>query len=202
MVTSVLEDKVLVMNKSWMPITTVTVRRAMTMSYQDTAQFIHPETYEAFDFDSWMDAADFAKEKTKYLQGAGWAIAVPEIMILKDYKGINAELVKFSRRNIFYRDSNICQYCAKKFRTHDLTIDHVLPKSRGGISEWKNVALACYRCNSLKDNRTPKEAEMPLLKHPKRPLWSEMKIRGTMGVIPKSCEAFLGDMYWNKDLKE
>lgn len=71
-----------------------------------------------------------------------------------------------SRQNIFKRDAHKCLYCGSK---KDLTLDHVLPKSRGGASNWTNLATACKKCNSIKGDRTPEEAEMPLIILPFKP---------------------------------
>ena len=69
-----------------------------------------------------------------------------------------------------HRDSHICQYCGHGDDT--LSIDHVVPRSRGGTDSWENVATACLPCNVRKANRTPREAGMPLLREPRRPLGS------------------------------
>jgi len=199
---SVLTKKVLVLNRSWLPINVATVRDAVVLVYTNAAQFVHPKTYEAFNFDTWRDAADFSKDASKYLHGCGWKMLVPEVIVLTEYNGISRRNVKFSRKNIFERDRYTCQYCGKQRRRPDLNLDHVLPKSRGGRSCWENVVLACYACNTRKDNRTPQEAGMHLRKKPKRPSWSEIKISRLHGRIPKSWEAFLSEMYWNVELKD
>lgn len=74
----------------------------------------------------------------------------------------------FNRKNIFHRDNYTCQYCGKKGLP--LTLDHILPKSRGGKNTWENIVTACPKCNTLKANRTPLEAGMKMLKQPKRPI--------------------------------
>lgn len=78
-------------------------------------------------------------------------------------------LVKFSRRNVYLRDGFICQYCGKHFPENQLTLDHVIPSVLGGKKCWENIVTACKKCNQLKGNRTPVEAHMKLLHHPKRP---------------------------------
>jgi 5-methylcytosine-specific restriction endonuclease McrA len=75
--------------------------------------------------------------------------------------------IDLSRKNILKRDNHRCQYCGKK--TLDITIDHIMPKSRGGIDTWDNLVAACVRCNNRKGNRTPDEAGMKLLSKPRRP---------------------------------
>lgn len=79
--------------------------------------------------------------------------------------------VKLSRENIYARDQYICQYCGEPFATKELTLDHVLPESRGGKFSWTNLVTCCSSCNNKKDNKTPGEANMPLLKKPVQPSW-------------------------------
>ena len=198
---SALADKVLVLNKSWLAINVTTVRDAVTLVYSDAAQFVHPQTYEAFGFEDWKDAAAFAKDAAKYLHGCDWKMIVPEVIVLTDYNGISRRNVKFSRKNIFERDRYTCQYCGDRHKRAYLNLDHVLPKSRGGTSCWENVVLACYACNSKKDNRTPAEASIKLLRKPKKPDWQDVKLPSLAGSMPESWEAFLSEMYWNVELK-
>lgn len=198
---SVLNDSVLVLNKSWLPVNVASVREAVTLVFTGGAQFVHPTTYEPFDFDRWMSAKDFAVDAVKYLQGCDWKLIVPEVIVLRDFNGISQRTVKFSRRNIFERDGYHCQYCGKRKPRQDLNLDHVLPRSRGGRSTWENVVLACYKCNSRKDNRTPSEAGMKLLRKPQKPDWTQIKLGRLTGKMPSSWEAFLSDMYWNVELK-
>lgn len=77
--------------------------------------------------------------------------------------------IAYSKRNVTIRDNNTCQYCAKKLTTKTATIDHVMPKSRGGKNTWENTVVACYKCNNKKDCKTPDEAKMKLLKQPRAP---------------------------------
>ena len=195
-----LDEKVLVLNKSWHPITVTTARDAVVQVFTGDARIVGPD-YRTFGFESWKDAADYAREAARYLHGCDWKILVPEIIVLTNYAGINMRQVKFSRRNIFERDGYTCQYCGKRFRRQDLTIDHVLPRSRGGVSRWDNVALACLPCNARKDDRTPREAGMKLRQEPKQPRWEDIKLKGLSGPMPSSWEDFLGEMYWDQELR-
>ena len=77
-----------------------------------------------------------------------------------------------NRKNVVWRDKNICQYCGNRFCFADLTMDHVIPKSRGGDKSWTNIVACCKRCNNIKSNRTPEEARMPLIKKPFIPKWN------------------------------
>jgi 5-methylcytosine-specific restriction endonuclease McrA len=69
-------------------------------------------------------------------------------------------------------DKYLCQYCGDQFPHKELTLDHVMPVSRGGPKSWKNLVAACHKCNHKKGNRTPEEANMPLLSEPKPLKWT------------------------------
>lgn len=96
----------------------------------------------------------------------------PAVIVLKDY--IRKDFTSYScnRKNVIWRDKYICQYCGNKFQYHDLTMDHVIPKSRGGDKSWTNIVACCKNCNTKKGNKTPKEARMPLIKTPTIPRWN------------------------------
>ena len=78
---------------------------------------------------------------------------------------------KWTKSGVLRRDNHVCAYCDSKA----LTIDHVLPRSRGGKNSWKNTVAACYKCNSKKDNKTPAEAGMKLLTKPYTPQWDDLR---------------------------
>lgn len=96
----------------------------------------------------------------------------PAVIVLKDY--IRKDFTSYScnRKNVIWRDKYVCQYCGNKFQYHELTMDHIIPKSRGGEKSWTNIVACCKRCNSKKGNKTPKEAKMPLIKKPTIPRWN------------------------------
>ncbi len=96
--------------------------------------------------------------------------AVPAVVRLKTpVRYSKPKGIRFSRTNVYLRDEYVCQYCSGKFRNADLTLDHVMPRSRGGRSCWNNIVTCCVPCNRKKRNRTPDEAHMPLKKPPIRP---------------------------------
>ncbi|MGE0763100.1 MAG: HNH endonuclease [Bdellovibrionales bacterium] len=97
---------------------------------------------------------------------------LPSVIRLKSYmRPYFTMQVRLSRQNIFMRDHLTCQYCHKKIAEKRLTIDHVLPLSKGGRHEWTNVVAACSACNNKKGCRTPDQANMRLLKSPTVPKW-------------------------------
>lgn len=95
----------------------------------------------------------------------------PAVIVLKNYIRKNCMSYTCNRKNVVWRDQNTCQYCGNKFSFQDLTMDHVIPKSRGGDRKWTNIVSCCKKCNSKKSNRTPEEAKMPLIRKPIIPRW-------------------------------
>ncbi len=93
---------------------------------------------------------------------------LPTVIRLRQFVRVPFRELPLTRKNILHRDNQCCQYCG--YRGEKLSIDHVIPRSRGGLHSWENVITACLNCNVIKGNRTPQEAEMPLKKQPRRPL--------------------------------
>jgi len=93
----------------------------------------------------------------------------PAVIVLKSYVRRFQFSLSCNRRNVFWRDDNKCQYCLDTFAYSNLTMDHVNPRSKGGIREWSNIVTSCKECNTTKRNRTPKEANMMLLRKPFTP---------------------------------
>ena len=110
-------------------------------------------------------------------------------------KGVN-----FSRINVLTRDGFRCQYCGDKKPSSELNYDHVMPRSRGGKTCWENIVMSCFRCNSVKRNRTPEEAGMTLLKQPVRP--KSLPIAALrMDSIKDVPSLWTSWLYWNAELE-
>ncbi len=196
------QKRVLVLNKSWLPVRVTTVRKAVQLLYQDTARVVDPDSFHTYCFDTWREAADFSKREWSWLRASGWSLRAPEVIVLQEYNGQHHRTVSFSRRNVYARDGHTCQYCGKKFGSEKLTLDHVIPRCLGGKSTWRNIVLACYRCNNQKGGRTPKQANMKLLRKPKQPHWEELQVQTGQGAMPTSWESFLNELYWNQELQK
>jgi len=113
---------------------------------------------------------------------------MPSIIKLNSYVNIPYKGVVLSRQNIFKRDGNKCVYCNQ---TYDLTLDHVLPKSRKGQTSWDNLVTACRTCNSKKGDRTPEEAQMKLPYAPYKPSFI-MFLRDLSGKVDDEWYTYLG----------
>ncbi len=197
---SVLNTKVLVLNRAYLPIQTTSVRRAMSLLYQDIARAVD-EQYRTFDFESW---ADLAAEEDR-IGLVGRAIRVPRVILLVAYDRMPRRYVRFSRYNIFARDQNRCQYCGRRFPRSELNLDHVVPRSRGGKSTWENVVCSCQRCNRVKGGRTPAEAGMRLVREPYRPQWTPFMTETFSLRRYKEWMPFLSAVdaaYWTTELVE
>jgi len=106
---------------------------------------------------------------TQTVKSVSESFALPSVIVLNRYVKFRFSYVVCSRANLFHRDQSECQYCGK-YRDHkSMTIDHVIPKSRGGKNTWENLVVACKKCNQKKGNKTPAEAGMRLLRLPKKP---------------------------------
>ncbi len=196
-----LEGSVLVLNKSWVAIHISTVRRALALLYQDLARAVHPTDYSLYDFEDWCELSQ-ANDRGRFVHTPSFRIRVPEVIVLKVFNGFVRHEVRFSRRNIFERDNNRCQYCGRRLPKSELTIDHVVPQSRGGGDTWTNLVLACVGCNVRKANRTPAEAGMPLIKEPVKPNWlPRLGARIPSNQII-SWQRFVDTAYWDVELRE
>jgi 5-methylcytosine-specific restriction endonuclease McrA len=194
------EGHVLVLNKSWVVVNIASVRRALSLLYQGMARAVHPTDYSLYDFDDWCQLSP-AFHEGRYIHTTSRKIRVPEVIILNMFNGFIRQEVRFSRRNIFERDDHTCQYCGKKFCKQDLTLDHVVPQSRGGGNTWENLVLACVPCNVRKGSRTPEEAHMPMLRRPKKPTWlPRMGYRLPQDAF-SSWQRFVDSAYWDVELK-
>jgi 5-methylcytosine-specific restriction endonuclease McrA len=200
-----LAKPVLVLNKSWTAIGTVTLEDAISKLYstyhngEPKAFVVEPESYQRF---SWADWGKFTPSITEeVIRSSNMAFRIPEIILLSRYEKLPQPKIHFSRRTLYKRDNFTCSYCVKKFKTEILTVDHILPKSRGGKTTWENCCLACYKCNMKKANRTPEEAGMKLHITPSKPKNLNMyKFNLTKPI--KSWQSFISEYYWNVSIEE
>lgn len=200
-VASILGSPVLTLNSRWDPIQVTNVKEALCLVSKGSAMILDPETFATHDLKTWNDASRL-KEKfgDSVIRSVRMRLVLPEVIVLTKYEGRGERAVVFSRRNIFKRDHYVCQYCGAQPGPKELTIDHVIPRTQGGIGSWENCVLSCLDCNSKKAGRTPQQAGMKLRKIPKKPSW-----RTLAQVSPRqrrlSWEHFLSDVYWKTELE-
>ncbi len=165
-----LERSTLVLNRSWRPVHVTTVRRALCLVFRDVARIVSPASLATFSFTEWIDEPIPLGILT--IRSPSISVAPPEVIVLARYDRIPCHEAPFTRRNLFLRDDFTCQYCGRRCSSDHLSVDHVLPRSRGGTTTWENCVLACVGCNARKADRTLKEAGFRLLRQPIRPRWS------------------------------
>jgi len=205
---SILDANVLVLNKHYMALRVVSVRRAFSMLFRDLAQVISIEDgkYLTYDFESWAEMSQFRREfepeAHEWIHAVRFELVVPRIVRLLFYDKLPRQDVKFNRRNIFARDNNRCQYCGKRFSTAELSLDHIIPRSHGGKSTWENVVCSCLDCNVRKGGRTPDQAGMKLLVPPRKPRRSPLIAMKLTNARYASWKEFLDQAYWSVELKE
>jgi 5-methylcytosine-specific restriction endonuclease McrA len=201
-----LDASVLVLNKLYMAVHVVPVRRAFGLLFKDLAEVITLDDgrYQSYDFHSWREVSEararFKGPDDDFIRTVHFEIQVPRVIRLLAYDRLPRTKVKFNRRNIFARDGNRCQYCGRRFPTNELSLDHVLPRSRGGKATWENIVCACLKCNVRKGGRTPREAGMKLIRLPSQPRTSPVLSLKLSHRKYQSWKSFLDNAYWTVEL--
>ena len=142
-----LNNKVLLLNNSYEPISVITAKKAVIMYF--------------------LDKVDVVKKSKIVINSIYLKFNIPEVIKLKNYIYIKHSKIPLTRKNILKRDNNTCQYCGKS--KSEITIDHVLPKDKGGNDSWNNLVVACKRCNIIKRNYLLKDIDMKLIRKPFEP---------------------------------
>ena len=167
-----LQKPVLVLNASYEPINICAARRALVLVLKGVAA---------------------TEERTAHqVASARACMSLPSVIRLLEYRRIPHQTRSLSRKNIMMRDRHTCQYRGRTAPVNELTMDHVIPRSRGGASTWENLVTSCIECNNKKGNRTPDEAGMKLARLP-RPFTMHTS-RHLMRLLGKS------DYQWRKYL--
>lgn len=203
---SPLESSVLVLNRHYLAVHVANVRRAFALLFRDLAEVVHFEDgqYANYDFESWREISelksDFKDPTDDWIKSVNFEIQVPRVIRLMFYDRLPKQTVRFNRRNLFARDSSHCQYCGKRFPTSELSLDHVVPRSRGGETTWENIVCCCVKCNVHKGGRTPQEAHMKLVRKPFKPKHSPLLAVKLGNPKYESWKTFLNTAYWSVDL--
>jgi 5-methylcytosine-specific restriction endonuclease McrA len=218
----VLGGPVLVLNRFYLPVHVVSVRRSLVMLYRDLAEVIHVAEgqYFNYDFAGWLELAQLyatlppggsaaaggegerttaadretgGNDDRELVRGGSFSIEAPRVVRLTRYDRVPRQGVRFNRRNLLARDNHQCQFCGQSFANAQLSMDHIVPRSRGGLTTWENVVCSCLRCNSRKGNRTPEEANMRLLRNPVRPRQNPLMVIRPGNPRYESWRPFLGN---------
>jgi 5-methylcytosine-specific restriction endonuclease McrA len=199
---------VLVLNRSFMAVQVTNVRRSLTLLFRELAEVVHIEEgrFSAHSIDSWrelsaIEALDRSPDQD-WIRAVGYELQAPRVIRLPHCDRRPRHGLRFNRRNVFARDANRCQYCGKSFPTSELSLDHVLPKSRGGPTSWENIVCACVACNVRKGGRTPREARMQLVRQPAMPKRSPLMAVKLHNPKYASWKNFVDQAYWLADLQQ
>jgi len=192
-------SSVLVLNSLYQAVQITGVQRAFRLFYAGRARALAPD-FHAYDFENWCDLPVGIGDEV--IRTPSRRIRIPRVIQLVHYDRVPHREVRFTRRNIFYRDRNRCQYCGQIFLQRDLNLDHVVPLSRGGRSGWTNVVTACVPCNGRKGSRLPAEAGMKLVRQPKKPAGHPLLRANWIGRFHEEWKTFLDEAYWNVELSD
>lgn len=164
------------LNSSYEPIKIISWQKAILLWFHDKVEVI--EHHEVS------------------VRSVSKSFRLPSVIRLKKYvRGHRLAMIRFSRENVYRRDNYACQYCHKPFSARELTLDHVLPVSRGGRKNWHNVVAACKTCNQRKANRTPEQANMPLKTLPGVPQWlPEVQFQIDWRTVPEEWRTYLSPL--------
>lgn len=168
-----------------------------------------PLSYYPLSVWSWQDAVkaifrgsvDVVSEYERTVRSPDMEMKLPSVLALKEYVH-TARKPAFTRFNVFLRDHFTCQYCGEKHKTYELTFDHVIPRSKGGRTNWENIVAACRECNTKKGNAMPKNIGMFPLTEPHQPTIFELQNSGRSFPPNFLHESWNDFLYWDTELSE
>lgn len=156
--------------------------------------------YEPVEIISWQEAirliflekAEIVKQYDgKFIRTVSKTFSMPSVIKLSVPFARFRKKVKFSRKNVFVRDGHRCQYCGNVYSVSRLTLDHVVPRSLGGLSSWNNLVTCCVECNKKKANKTLEQSGMKLLSTPGAPNWLPTNLYSSKEFVPKEWLDYL-----------
>jgi 5-methylcytosine-specific restriction endonuclease McrA len=203
---AVLDQPVLVLNRLWQAVNVIGAKRAFALLARGHAHVVHHHE-EDFRVFSMMDWIDFSRsnppiEEMQAVHTPNRTIRLPRVILLSFFDKLPCKELKLTRNNVFERDKNHCQYCAKVFPREELNLDHVIPRHYGGKTTWENIVCSCIKCNSRKANRLPHEAHMRLIRKPVKPKWRPVISLVLNTQHREMWKDFLDVAYWNVELEE
>src|SRR5690242_8924112 len=166
------------------------------LSYFPLSLWSWQETVKAV----FLDRVNIISEYEEVVRSPSFEMRLPSVISLKEYIPA-ARRPAFTRFNVFLRDRFTCQYCGHRFPTHELTFDHVVPRSRGGRTTWRNVVTSCSGCNLRKGNRLPGEYGMMPLTPPHEPTTFLLQENGRSFPPNFLHESWRDYLYWDVELE-
>lgn len=195
---SALHASVLVLNRFYLAVHVVSVRRAFGLLYQEHAEVLDLDDgqYTNYDFATWLEFSELRGEAKRpadeWIRSVRFEILVPRIIRLLKFDKVPQYSTRFSRKNLFARDNNQCQYCSRVLPASQLSIDHVRPRSQDGQTTWENVVACCLKCNTKKGGRTPQQARMNLIRPPRKPAGNPLFLDKLSNPKYATWQAFVG----------
>ena len=181
-------SNVLVLNSSWLPIHISPLKSAIGLIYSGRAKVVATKDiydianrialyeFQTLDYDEWCEVSErLDKHKYKIINSSKNKHFTPSVIVRLGNKTIPKYAITFNRQSLYDRDNGKCQYCSKQLNKKEATIDHIIPKSKGGTNEWDNVVIACKPCNSRKGDILLDQCGLTLISPPKKPTWISTK---------------------------
>ncbi len=201
-----LDQPVLVLNRLWQAVNIIGARRAFNLLARGHAQVVYNDdaNFRTFSMLDWMDfsAHNPPLKDVEAVHTPTRTIRLPRVILLTFFDKLPCKELKLTRNNVFERDKNTCQYCARVMPREQLNLDHVIPRHYGGKTTWENIVCSCIRCNSHKANRLPHEAHLRLIRKPVRPKWRPVISLVLGNQHREMWKDFLDLAYWNVELDE
>ena len=147
-----------------------------------------------------LERVNIVAEYDIKVSASSFSMKLPSVISLKKFIALDKR-IPFTRFNLFLRDQFTCQYCSKKFKASELTFDHVISRSRGGISSWDNVVSACFKCNNKKGSLSCIDANMKLIRKPKKPSHYELREMGKLFPPNYLHHTWNDFLYWDSVLE-
>jgi len=192
-----MKDKTLILNKNWTPIAATPIKRAVKIVSRDHGKIIDPDTWMLYGWSKWLENAKPISDERKlnlnaYIRTSSIFIPIPEIVVLSGYGKMPPMGIHFTRMALYERDNYTCQYCGKfGSKRANLTMDHVVPKSKGGHTTWENCVTCCRNCNQKKADMLLNECSMQLRRKPYRPKSRQLVLKTKH--VKDSWKSFLSD---------
>ncbi len=170
-----LSASVLVLNRFYSAINVISAKRAFVLLFKDLVEALdyHDEQLLNFKLPDWIEHSEKrlvgVKDHEQFVRTPRCVFMVPRVIRLRNCQEQPKHDVKFTKKNVLVRDNHKCQYCGKRSQASKLTVDHIIPKSRGGRSVWTNIVSACHDCNIKKGGKLPWEVGMKLSRQPTVP---------------------------------